>query len=484
MLHCRISIEHPIEIGIKNPRQLVSFGVLLSLALCLNGCQSTTIDPEVHDVMPLWQYEGERRQISISGKDFVSLIRRDLDSKGQFSINDDFVVVFTNDAFPDIQFTLDDVERDGSTRLIGVSDAAAPAGWYRIVIETPYGSAAFPERFEIRSVSSDTDSPGDSDGNSDTDTDTDPERNTDTAAATCSDGRLNQDETGVDCGGNRCPPCDLCADFSEFGPVEEITGLGLTDSLHAPTLSRDGLTMYFVRERDDFEQIYVATRTERTADFSVAVLVSEINGVYYNAGTPFLSANGERLYFYVEYLYSNGDRDIAMAVRDETTSTFTDITLLDAVNSSAMDHNPFLTADELTLFFSSDRAGAGSDGLLNIWFATREAASVAFSTPTPLEGVNTAESNEGSAVLSRDRRTLFFSSDRSPGKGNYDIWRATRSDPETPFSDVVDLPSDINSAASDYDVALSFDESELFFASSRNGKTSALYRTVRTCVSD
>ena len=96
-----------------------------------------------------------------------------------------------------------------------------------------------------------------------------------------------------------------------------------------------------------------------------------------------------------------------------------------------------------------------------------------FGTPTPLAAFNTAE-DEDAIFLSDDQLTALFSSDRPGGAGGYDLWVAVRSDPQAPFSAPSPTPG-VNSADDERQPALSGDSLHLYFMS--NHGTSA-YRIV------
>jgi len=82
-------------------------------------------------------------------------------------------------------------------------------------------------------------------------------------------------------------------------------------------------------------------------------------------------------------------------------------------------------ADELTIFFASDRAaGAGE---LDIWMSTRASKADAFDEPVNLTVVN-SDANDMNVALSADGRELFFSSDRGTASTPpHLLWRSIRS---------------------------------------------------------
>lgn len=89
----------------------------------------------------------------------------------------------------------------------------------------------------------------------------------------------------------------------------------------------------------------------------------------------------------------------------------------------AKDDDPALTADLLSLFFNSKRSGG--QGQEDIWFAQRESLSAPFAEPRAERALNT-EDRETGIALSADGLSLWFSSDRPGGEGALDVYLATR----------------------------------------------------------
>jgi WD40-like Beta Propeller Repeat len=178
----------------------------------------------------------------------------------------------------------------------------------------------------------------------------------------CGDQSQNQGETGVDCGGP-CAPCP-CA-WSAFTTPELVTGLGRTGDLWGANLSFDGLTLTFAESDGvSLEKVFAARRDEGAA-FLAATELLTINTAN-TQGTPFLTADGLSLYFYSER-NAVGQRDIYVATRSTADADFGAAALVTNLNTAADDEMPWLSRDQLTIFFSSDRTSGNSD----IFIATR-----------------------------------------------------------------------------------------------------------------
>jgi hypothetical protein len=148
------------------------------------------------------------------------------------------------------------------------------------------------------------------------------------------------------------------------------------------------------------------------------------------------------------------------------------------VNSAFEDTAPHLSSDGLALFFSSSRPE--SQGLEDLWVSRRSNRHAPWGPALNLgPGINTP-ANERSPALSRNRRLLFFATDRAGGLGGFDIWVSWRPDPADDFGwqAPVNLGTAINTAATD--AGPSFFERgpgpipQLFFAAARPGGVGGL----------
>ncbi len=138
--------------------------------------------------------------------------------------------------------------------------------------------------------------------------------------------------------------------------------------------------------------------------------------------------------------------------------------LLEGANDQQYDHLPWLSADELTLCYTTLR----DDGLgqSDIWMATRASKDDAFSEHRLVPGIN-SEAREDAVAFSPDGLTVFFSTDRETD-GNLDLWHATRLSRED-FTDAHAL-APLNSDAEDTNLSLTNDGRHLYFSSGRSGE--------------
>ena len=148
---------------------------------------------------------------------------------------------------------------------------------------------------------------------------------------------------------------------------------------------------------------------------------------------------------------------------------------LQALNSPDVDAGPHISDDELTLLFSSSRAG-GSGGT-DIYRATRASKAVPFGAPVNLTAINQS-GLDGGPELSADGLTMFFATARSGGLGGTDLWKATRASTSVDFvsANAVHL-SAASSASQEWSPAL-MANGVIYFESNRPGSSDYdLYET-------
>jgi len=135
------------------------------------------------------------------------------------------------------------------------------------------------------------------------------------------------------------------------------------------------------------------------------------------------------------------------------------------INGPGMEISPSCSADALSLFFSSNRPGGLGD--LDIWVATRTATNGPWSKPANIGRPVNSSHYEGGLTLSKDGLSLYFSSNRPGGQGGLDIWMATRSTPDSQWGEPVNLGPAVNSPDSERGPSISSNGLELYFSSSR-----------------
>jgi Tol biopolymer transport system component len=133
------------------------------------------------------------------------------------------------------------------------------------------------------------------------------------------------------------------------------------------------------------------------------------------------------------------------------------------VNSSAADGSPKISADGLTLYFDSLRAGGFGDW--DIWVTTRETIHDGWVAPVLLPAPINSVYRDAGPSISADGLSLYFASDRPDGFGSFDIWVTRRKTTEEPWGDPVNLGPTVNSSTYDCHPSISADGLALYFDS-------------------
>lgn len=133
-------------------------------------------------------------------------------------------------------------------------------------------------------------------------------------------------------------------------------------------------------------------------------------------------------------------------------------------DSTVTNGHPAISADELTLIFSSDRKGG--QGGKDLWIATRKSTADEFKKPLNLGALVNTPGDEVFPYLKNDT-TLFFASNGHPGLGGLDIFKSIRRGDE--WTSPVNLEVPVNSSADDFAMIFQPGEEQGFLSSNRKG---------------
>jgi hypothetical protein len=140
----------------------------------------------------------------------------------------------------------------------------------------------------------------------------------------------------------------------------------------SPTLNDAETEIWFSSSRDDADDLFHALRVDFMSQFGPPVKIDELNSSYSDSA-PTISADGLVLFFHSNRGCAGcGDSDLYVAWRSDAMAAWQPPHALSALNTSAREEQPFLSHDMLTLWFASDRPGGVSG--LDIWRATRTCA--------------------------------------------------------------------------------------------------------------
>ncbi len=256
---------------------------------------------------------------------------------------------------------------------------------------------------------------------------------------------------------------------ANFGPT-----VNTSDYEYDPDLSTDGLELYFQSPRSGGYgnyDIYVTTRATIDDPWSEPV---NLGPLINSSGTEFgpsISADGLSLYFNSSRPGGSGLNDLYVATRKTALDPWGEPSNLGpVVNSSFHDVNPNISADGLSLFFS-DWDGRpprpGGCGQCDIWMTQRASLSEPWSSPVNLGPQLNGPLVEGAPDISHDGTVLFFSGYQSGV--HWDLWFARRNIDAT-WGAPVNLGPLVNSNFSeDLCPCISADGRVLYFSSFRSG---------------
>jgi hypothetical protein len=226
---------------------------------------------------------------------------------------------------------------------------------------------------------------------------------------------------------------------------EEPTNLHLINSSAYdgwPCLSPDGLSLYFITTRGNGAMM-VTRRSTKSDDWGPPEIVYlEEWGL--KCLSPSFSSDNLEMYGCEYYVFDPagfGLSDLWVSTRSSDSDAWNvPQNLGPIVNSPAHDRYPDISADGLALFFSSDRPGGYGDDSLpidkqDIWVTMRATKNDDWGTPMNLGPTVNTSASDNAPNISADGQTLYFSSRRPGGQGEYDLWQA-------PIIPIVDFNGD------------------------------------------
>jgi hypothetical protein len=243
-------------------------------------------------------------------------------------------------------------------------------------------------------------------------------------------------------------------------------------------MSPDGLTLVITSSRPGglgMNDLWITTRPTLQDSFVAPVHMPNVNSSA-DETTAAYAANGLTLYLDSTRAGGAGSYDIWFSTRPTLADDFGTPSNLPGVNTASEERAPTLTPDGFSLLLSSDRAGGLGEE--DIWMYSRASSSATFGTPVDL-AVLSSTAPEWEVTLSADGLTVIFSSDRGvAATGN--LWMATRTSLTAPFSTPMEMPV-VNTVDNEDDPVISPDGTELYFTSDRNGNDRDIYFSQLSC---
>jgi Tol biopolymer transport system component len=263
------------------------------------------------------------------------------------------------------------------------------------------------------------------------------------------------------------PSCDLA---KPFGAMTQLTApVSSSSNELAGSFSPDRLTIYVASDRAGGGDIFVFHRPNEMAGWSASTPLDSLNTAQKDSD-PWVSADQLTIYFDSYRPSSAAGANIFVATRTSVSASFGVPVLVSGVASDADDREPWVTPLGDRMYFASTR---GDPSVMEELYMSERAADGTFAAPRHLSELGSADSEE-SAFLTADELTVYFSSGRSGGAGDADIWMATRADKNTPFGAPVFVPS-LSTAAADFPSWLSDDGCQILIESYTTGDAELFY---------
>ncbi|MFB0556117.1 MAG: M56 family metallopeptidase [Phycisphaerae bacterium] len=238
-----------------------------------------------------------------------------------------------------------------------------------------------------------------------------------------------------------------------------------------PSISADELELYFNSYRPDGlgqADLWVTTRKTKADPWGSPVNLGPTINSPAGDKTPAISADGLSLYFSSARSGGYGGQDLLVTTRKTKSAAWGEpVNLGPTVNSPAHEQAPSISTDGLTLYFIvwPDESPEGWDKA-DIWFTTRKTKDAPWGTPVNLGPTVNSSSFDGSPFISADGLSLYFDSERGASSS---IWVTKRKSTSDPWGAPVKLGPAVN-ADWEANPDLSRDGSTLYFVSTRRGR--------------
>lgn len=255
---------------------------------------------------------------------------------------------------------------------------------------------------------------------------------------------------------------DISSDKSDFGAV-------LYDNILYFASARNGARKNYGWTDEPFLDIYKADFNKDGTIINPTTF-SELNSKWHD-GPVTISTDGNTMYFASESFkekISEKDKkantklsQIYLFKAVKNAGVWGEITPLSFNDKTYSSSNPSLSRDGKTLYFSSNRPG--SIGGVDIWKVAVNSDG-SFGEPQNLGNKVNTEGNESFPFIADDNKTLFFASSGRQGLGGLDVYQIDLTNGEA-----TNLGKPLNTEKDDF--AFTFNESKKvgFLSSNRNG---------------
>jgi outer membrane protein OmpA-like peptidoglycan-associated protein/tetratricopeptide (TPR) repeat protein len=257
-------------------------------------------------------------------------------------------------------------------------------------------------------------------------------------------------------------PVKISSDKSDFGAV-------LYDKTLYFTSARNESRKNYGWNGEPFLDVYTSIMAD-SGTFSEPVPLESINHKRHD-GPVTISSDGNTMYFssdsFREGLYEKDKQNHLklgrnnLYVATKSGETWSDIKPLPFNSKDYSLSNPSLSRDGKTLYFSSNMPG--SIGGVDIWKVSVNGGN--FGKPENLGPKVNTEGNESFPFIADDNTTLYFASTGKPGFGGLDIFQINLAK----GTEAVNMEKPINTEKDDFDFTFNKAKNIGFLSSNRNG---------------
>lgn len=265
------------------------------------------------------------------------------------------------------------------------------------------------------------------------------------------------------------------APLGPFGPAALVTALSDPAFDDDPTLTADLREIYFASNRagglDTNGDIWMAQRSAADQAWSAPVFVAALSSAVEDQ-SPGISADGLTIYFTSRR--GGGDSDFYRATRPDRATAWSVPEVVTELSTGLDEFEPQPDATDHRLVLYRQL----NDGNRDLFETTRTDAVAVWAAPVAIDSVNTT-AEERSPALADGGLAILFGSDRAGALGLHDLFIAHRPALGEPFAAAAPLAdADLNTTADEDDPWLSPDGRTLYFSSDRSGD-SEIYEATR-----
>ncbi|MFN0251201.1 MAG: hypothetical protein ACKV2T_30275 [Kofleriaceae bacterium] len=263
----------------------------------------------------------------------------------------------------------------------------------------------------------------------------------------------NIDAPEIDAPPLRCDP------QKAFGTPVALTELNSGSDDVTPYVSPDERLITFASTRAGgmgLSDAYVAVRAATTDPFGAPTAMQGVNTATYE-NRPMIVSGGLRVYFETNLTGMVADWNNSVATRASTQVSFGAWAPIPQINTATTDTAPYILPDDSAIYFMSTR-GAGSP---EMWRSSFQGGN--WTTPALVPGTNLNESSVDYPFVTPDELVLYFSSSRVGGAGGRDIWMATRASTAVAFGTPINIAA-LNTTSPESGGWISADNCVIYFA--------------------